>query len=160
MPIGTGLALGLGAGLGGLKYMEDKDARDTALHNNKAIIRYSPWTGLKPGSMPSASLIGDLLQGGASGAMLGAMNPAGAPAETGAVAATGAPNLGVASQALPSLSQANQDLYSNIAGGNSAFSNPGSAGALGGASMPADPSSLQNPWGQMKPKNMYSLMNS
>ncbi len=60
-----------GAGLGILKYPMDvsKEHRDRA--QAAAMIRWSPWTGLKPNEIHSADLLGNVMQGGSQGAAMG-----------------------------------------------------------------------------------------
>ncbi len=57
--------LGLGKGVGDTT-QQDRDATLAA-----ATARYSPWTGMKPQPVKKASVIGDILSGGLSGAAFG-----------------------------------------------------------------------------------------
>lgn len=64
-------ALG-GAGLGAAKYYgvdkpQEKKQREIAA----VTAQYSPWTGMKPNDVAQSSLLGDTMQGAASGAALG-----------------------------------------------------------------------------------------
>lgn len=63
--------LAVGAGLGLLKYGADaqKEKKDRELQ--AATARLSPWTGMHPGAVKSADLLGNVLQGGTAGAMFG-----------------------------------------------------------------------------------------
>ena len=64
-------ALGIGAGLGLLKNVEGQAQAAAQRKAEAAKTRYSPWTGMMGQAVRSPSLIGDVVQGGATGAMLG-----------------------------------------------------------------------------------------
>lgn len=105
--MGDPVTLGLiGAGTGLLKNeLVDAPREARQKKYNAAVIRYSPWTGMKPGQTQYSDPFGNMLQFGTTGAMMGLMNPgsgaAAAPAVdnfTGAgpeVGSAGAPSLGV-----------------------------------------------------------------
>ena len=62
----------IGGALGGAKGMtvdKDKERRDRYLASETA--RYSPWTGMKPGAIKEANVLGSMMQGASTGASLG-----------------------------------------------------------------------------------------
>lgn len=94
MPIPILAAIAAGAALGLAKNrMAAAQAADER-KRQAAIARYSPWTGMQAHSVQDPNMFGDILQGGASGAMLGggynAMTAAPAAAGGTAAAAEGA----------------------------------------------------------------------
>ena len=65
-------ALLAGAGLGlGKYYLEDKPKEQRDRQTQAEIARYSPWSGMKPESVQSASMFGDVMQGGTMGMGMG-----------------------------------------------------------------------------------------
>lgn len=65
-------AAGIGALLGGVKhYAFDKPGEEADRKLAAETARYSPWTGMRPGQVKRANLGGTLIQGGATGALLG-----------------------------------------------------------------------------------------
>lgn len=75
----------IGLIMGAVKAQSDegKEKRDRQMQ--AGIAKYSPWTGMKaqPGQIQSANPVGDIAQGGLTGAMYGAQNPT-TPATTDA----------------------------------------------------------------------------
>lgn len=67
------LLAAIGAGLGGVKSIGDAKRRSRAQDLQAMTARYSPWTGINPTSIdvPQVNTIGNIMQGGVSGAMLG-----------------------------------------------------------------------------------------
>lgn len=123
-------AMAAGAGLGAAKYyLNDKDQEKRDRQQQAEIARYSPWTGMKPESVQSASLFNDALQGGTMGMGMGQSMDA-ANAQEAMNAKQGG------------LIDAQSNYYNSLAGGQQsgyAKAQPqGSAGAMG-----------TNPWMKM-----------
>lgn len=87
-PITIGLLAGGGAGL--LKNVFAQQAAGKQREAQAAVARYSPWTGMQAQMVEDPNMFGDVLQGGAMGAMagqsLGGASPAAAVGETPAQA--------------------------------------------------------------------------
>ena len=68
-----GSAIGAGSGL--LQYPEQKKQADEQRRINAEAMRYSPWTGMKPDQLytPEPSLMGNIVQGGLTGASFGGL---------------------------------------------------------------------------------------
>ena len=80
----------IGAIVGAAKhYGVDKPQEEKERKLAAETARYSPWTGMKPGTVKRANLAGSVIQGGATGAMMGAGLGAGAPAAAATAPATG-----------------------------------------------------------------------
>lgn len=65
------IPLAVGAGLGVAKNIEGQAQASAQRKAEAAKTRFSPWTGMVGQAVKSPSLFGDVLQGGAAGAMLG-----------------------------------------------------------------------------------------
>lgn len=53
-----------------LKARQDQANADAQLHNAKTTMRYSPWTGMKPGEVKPADGLGTMMQGATTGLMM------------------------------------------------------------------------------------------
>ena len=71
MGIETLIGLGIGAGLGAGKHVSDVKRAGKMRKAEAAKTRYSPWTGMQGKTVADPSLMGNLITGGAGGAMLG-----------------------------------------------------------------------------------------
>ncbi len=62
----------VGAGLGAAKhFVSDKPNEEADRRLAAETARYSPWTGMRPGQIKRANLIGSVMQGGGAGALVG-----------------------------------------------------------------------------------------
>lgn len=91
-PVSIGLLVGAGTGL--LKYQQDLDRERRQRKLTAEMTRTSPWTGMAPDPMaiPSANMMGSVMQGGLSGGTFGqkvAAMPAGPAPDPMAGAQTG-----------------------------------------------------------------------
>jgi hypothetical protein len=88
------IPMAIGAAIGAAKNVGDQQQANAQRKAQSQLTRYSPWTGIQGTAVKDPSLIGNVAQGAAAGAMLGqgaaAATPATAGATTGAAGAAGA----------------------------------------------------------------------
>lgn len=62
----------IGAGLGTAKhFVSDKPNEEADRRLAAETARYSPWTGMRPGQIKRANLVGNVMQGAGAGALVG-----------------------------------------------------------------------------------------
>lgn len=80
-----------GGALGAAKTGYDSIQQGKERKVQAATTRWSPWTGMKAAEPRKLDLLGDIMKGGLSAAMIGNMMPAGGAAATAPAAAASAP---------------------------------------------------------------------
>ena len=171
----------IGAGMGAMQ--GEKNRKQQREHDKfrKEVIAMSPWTGMQdPGAVQKPGMLSSIIKGGATGALLGSMLPAGgAAAGAGGGAASGAAAGGAGAGALggtgmaASLGQqganfaatmpqavggtaANTGVWAGMGAGAGGASSAGALGASQAGAGLSMPTMGQN---FLKNYGMYSLLN-